>query len=97
MPSRQSAIDKGLQLPPNTLRSTDVLIDIDFQSQLRGGPLMGGEFANTHIARRLRALREFVGLTLAETIEAMRELPNVPWAMFDSASAFCRQKVIAIP
>lgn len=73
------AIIKGLQLPDRTLKHTDVLVGIDFNSPLPHGPVR----ANTHFARRLSALREFVGMTLEETIRAMKTRPNVPWTMRD--------------
>jgi hypothetical protein len=83
MPTKQWAIDQGLELPPNTLRTTDVLIRVDLDSHVLGGPLRGGKSADTHIARRLHALHDFVGLTLDETIQGMKDRPDVPWGMKD--------------
>jgi hypothetical protein len=83
MGTKASAIAKGYQLPDGTLEPTDVLVAIDFNSTLPGGPLKGGEFADTHFAQRLRALREFVGMTLDGTIQAMKMHPNMPWNMHD--------------
>lgn len=73
------AIERGLQLPDRTLKLTDVLIGVDFNSPLPHGPVR----ANAHYARRLSTLQEFVGMTLEETIRAMKTRSNVPWTMHD--------------
>jgi hypothetical protein len=83
METNSWAIENGRALPDGTLKPTDVLVAIDFESKVPGGPLKGGEFANSGIARRLHTLREFVGMTLGETIRAMKTRPNVPWRMSD--------------
>jgi hypothetical protein len=56
MGTKIEAIENGYQLPDGTLEPTDVLVDIDFNSKGRGGPVKGGEPAQSHFARRLRAL-----------------------------------------
>jgi hypothetical protein len=94
MGTKSEAIETGYQLPDGTLLLTDVLVAIDFNPKVRGGPVRGGEFAQSHFAQRLRALRQFEGMSLVATIEAMKRLPNLPWTMRDYACHVARGRCI---
>jgi hypothetical protein len=93
MGTKQSAIENGFQLPDGTLEPTDVLIDINFKRKSPSWPVRGGEHANTDIAQRLRALRELRGLSLEETIRAMKAR-KMHWSMREYSCHIARGRCI---